>query len=124
MPKASIVIYQEKNGKVPLLDWLDSLSKRARVKCIEKVGRLQIFGHELRRPDCDYLTEGIYELRARAGNVNYRILYAFTARDIVLLSHGLTKQKKVPKSEIERAVKNLGKYRRNPEKHIFEGQIK
>ncbi len=124
MPKTKIMIYQESEGIVPLLDWLDNLSKRAKVKCIEKIERLQTFGHELRRPDCDYLIEGIYELRARARNVNCRILYAFTGKDIVLLSHGFTKQKKVPKSEIERAVKNLYKYRRNPQKHIFEEEIK
>jgi len=124
MPKTDIRIYQDADGTVPLLDWLNSLSKRARIKCIEKIGRLQALGHELRRPDCDYLTEGIYELRARAGNVNCRILYAFTGKHIVLLSHGLTKLKKVPKKDIERAVKNLAKYKRNPQKHIFEGEIK
>lgn len=109
---------------MPLCDWLDSLSKRGKVKCIEKIERLQALGHELRRPDCDYLTEGIYELSATAGNANYRILYAFTGKDVVLLSHGLTKKKKVPKREIERAAKNLAEYRRNPQNHTFEGEIR
>ena len=74
MTKTRIIIYQDFKGTAPLLEWLDGIPKKAMIKCVEKIDRLANYGHTLRRPDCDYLTDGIYELRARAGNVNYRIL--------------------------------------------------
>ena len=114
MTKTRIIIYQDFKGTAPLLEWLDNIPKKARIKCIEKIDRLANYGHTLRRPDCDFLTNGIYELRARAGKVNYRIFYAFAGKQIVLLSHGSTKEKKVERKEIERAIRNLASYRQNP----------
>ena len=93
MPKTKVFIYQEKAGKVPLLEWLDGLSSKIRYKCIAAVELLSEKGNELRRPYCDYLEQGIYELRVRRGNVHYRILYAFVGENIVLLSHGCIKER-------------------------------
>ena len=123
MPKADIRIYQETDGTVPLLDWLDDLPDKAKDKCIAVISRLADFGNQLRRPDCDYLKDGIYELRARTGNVNYRILYGFAGRQIVLLSHGCTKEKKVPNKEINRAIENLRRYKHNPTAHTYRENI-
>jgi len=120
MPKTEIIIYRKANGTVPLLDWLDSLPDRARQNCIVKIERLRVLGFELRRPDCDYLQDGIYELRARHGTVNYRVLYAFAGRNIVLLSHGCTKERTVPKKEVERAIENFAQFKNNPDKYSCE----
>ncbi len=75
MPKTEVIAYREGNGSVPLLDWLEGLSQKARRKCLVKIEMLVELGHELRRPHCDLLERGIWELRARAGHVQYRILY-------------------------------------------------
>lgn len=123
MSKTQVIIYQQGNGKIPLLDWLDSLPKKAKVKCIEKIERLAEFGHKLRRPHCDYLENGIYELRAKSGNVNYRILYAFAGRKIALLSHGLTKEKTIPKKDIVKAVSNFKRYKQNPQKYTYSERV-
>jgi DNA-binding XRE family transcriptional regulator len=48
-------------------------------KCAVRIRRLADLGHELRRPEADLLRDGICELRARLGTVNYRILYFFMA---------------------------------------------
>ena len=123
MPQTEIRIYQEIDGTVPLLDWLDDLPDKAKDKCVAVISRLADFGNQLRRPDCDYLSDGIYELRARVGNVNYRILYGFAGKQIVLLSHGCTKKKKVPAKEINRAIDNLNTYKQNPESHTYVENI-
>ena len=122
MPKTDIRVYQDADGTAPLLDWLDSLPNKAKDKCGAVIGRLADFGNQLRRPDCDYLANGIYELRARAGNVNYRIFYSFAGKQIVLLSHGCTKEKKVPTEEIKRAIENLRNYKENPKTHTYKGK--
>src|ERR1019366_4808136 len=53
-------------------------------------------GHELRRPIADILRDEIYELRPSHRGVQYRILYFFRDRDVVVLSHGIMKRQKVP----------------------------
>ncbi len=121
--KTRIVIFRDVKNNAPLIEWLKRQPIRARNKCIAKIERLSWMGHKLRRPDCDYLTEGIYELRARDGNVNYRILYGFVGRSVVLLSHGCTKEREIPKREINRAIRNLERFNKNPEKHSFEFEI-
>jgi phage-related protein len=121
MTKTRIIIYQDLRGNVLLLDWLGGLPKRDRAKCVEKIERLANYGHMLRRPDCDYLADGVYELRARAGNVNYRMLYAFVGKQIILLSHGCTKEDKLDRKEIDRAIINLASYRQNPDRHAYKG---
>ena len=76
-------------------------------------------GHELRRPRADMLRDGVYELRARVGTVNYRILYGFVGKDVALLAAGLTKEKKVPAREIDQAAARIELYKTDPEKFRF-----
>lgn len=123
MAKTEVVIYQEQEGQVPLLSWLDSLPSIAQDKCIVLVEKLAEMGYELRRPHCDILRDGIYELRARYRNVHYRILYAFIGQNIVLLSHGFTKEKKVPNTEINRAIRNRDNYIQDSEAHTYIGEL-
>jgi hypothetical protein len=75
VPRTVVITFREADGSVPLLDWLDGLSQVAREKCLVKIEMLAESGHELRRPHCDLLERGIWELRARAGHVQYGILY-------------------------------------------------
>ena len=114
MPKTEVNIYREANGEVPLLDWMDLLPRKIQDKFTQRIESLERNGHELRRPICDFLRDGVYELRVRRGRVNYRVLYGFVGQNIVLLSHGCTKKKEVPEKEIELAIKNLINYSKNP----------
>lgn len=63
------------------------------------------------------LGDGINELRASSGRVNYRLLYFFHGRDIAIVAHGLTKERAVPKIDIERAVERKRRYEQEPERH-------
>jgi len=124
MIKTTIVIYKEADGAVPLKDWLGQQPDKVQDKCLATVKTLAEFGNQLRRPVADYLRDGIYELRVRYGHVNYRMLYAFCGKSIVLLSHGLTKEAAIPAKEIERAIRNLSRYRQSPKIHTFQGSVK
>jgi len=124
MPKTDIVIYQNKNGSVPLLEWFDDLPQKAVDKCIVKIELLEESGYDLRRPHCDSLEEGIYELRAKLKRVNYRILYFFEGKNAVIVSHGCTKEKKVPKSEINKAIRHRNNYIQNPGAHTYKGALR
>ncbi len=77
MPKSRVVIYREEDGSAPFVDWFTELPVYARDKVLVRIERLREPGHELRRPEADLLRDGIYELRATARGVHYRVLYFF-----------------------------------------------
>lgn len=126
MPACHVAFYQEKDGEVPVLDWLKMLRNtdpKAFTKCRAALARLASLGHELRRPEADLLRDGIHELRIRKGSVNYRLLYFFHQRTIAVVAHGLTKEDSVPPAEINRAIVRKSAYTANPSAHTFNGVI-
>ena len=98
-------------------DWLDDIPKKAQAKCLVKLGRLEALGHELRRPEADYLRDDIYELRVRFKSMNYRMLYFFHGRTAVVVSHGIIKEKQVPPREIDVAVRRKRLFEADPKAH-------
>jgi hypothetical protein len=119
MARVRVVLYQEDDGSVPLLAWLDGLKAKAVAKCRVKIERLAEFGNALRRPEADFLRDGIYELRVGLRGINYRMLYFFHGRTAAVLSHGLVKGRVVPSKEIDRAVERKRKFEEAPEKHTY-----
>lgn len=122
MPLTQVYFYQEAPDDVPVLDWLDAQGRqdeRIEEKCRAAIERLRALGYELRRPEADLLRDGIYELRVRFRNVNYRILYFYHGRNVALLASGLTKEKRVPPAEIDRAIERKRRYEADPEAHVY-----
>jgi phage-related protein len=103
-----------------MLEWLDDLPRKALDKCRIRIERLRELGHELRRPEADYLRDGIYELRVRLGTVNYRMLYFFHEDVAAVISHGVVKEKQVPPKEINRAVTAMERFAQNPRRHTYQ----
>mgnify|MGYP001596874941 CR=1 FL=1 len=120
MPKADLVLFREEDESVPLADWLDTLPKKAQAKCVGALRRLELLGHELRRPEADYLRDDIFELRVGLQGVNYRMLYFFHGRTVIVVSHGLTKERAVPPKEIDRAVERRKRFIADPKYHAFK----
>ena len=119
MPQTEVVLYQEEDGKVPLVDWLDALPDEAHDRCLARLALLEEKGHELRRPHAENLGGGLYELRIKFYRVNYRILYFFHGRTVAVASHGLAKAGKLPLAEVERAREHRRKFQGNPDRHTF-----
>jgi len=126
VPEITVVFFKDDRGNVPVFEWLQKLwrtDRRGFAKCVARVQRLAELGHELRRPEADYLRDGIYELRARRGTVNYRILYFFHGQTLVVLASALTKEKEVPNAEIGRALRRKHSFEEDPDGHTFEQEI-
>jgi phage-related protein len=121
MAKTSVVFYQEDPNNVPVLKWLDRLPLKVQDKCRVRIERLRDLGHELRRPEADYLRDGIYELRIGFTGMNYRILYFFYGQIAAVLSHGLVKEREVPARDIEEAVRRRRRFETNPKRHTYKG---
>lgn len=116
-----VIIYRDRDGKAPLIDWFETLTPKARTKCRVRLERLAEMGHELRRPEADYLRDRIHELRAKHDGVNYRMLYFFHGREAVVVSHGIMKQRdNVPNAEIEIAIQRMRAFMKDPKAHTYE----
>lgn len=122
MPRIDIILFAEKDGTCPLLEWMDHLPPKAQDKCYVKVERLAEKGHELRRPEADLLRDKIYELRVIHQGIQYRILYFFHEA-VCVISHGfIKKQAEVPDTEIDLALKHMYQFAKEPRIHTFEGE--
>jgi hypothetical protein len=117
MPLTRLLLYREDDGTLPLIDWLQKQQPKVIAKCRVSLGRLSELGYELRRPEADYLRDDIYELRVGMRGQNYRMLYFFYGRDVVVVSHGLTKEAAVPAMEIDRAINRRNKFLASPTQH-------
>ena len=117
MPPVEVVFFRKDEKTVPVRDWLESIPTKAQAKCLAKLGRLEQIGHELRRPEAEYLRDDIYELRVRLQRVNYRMLYFFHGRTAAVVSHGVVKEKEVPAKEIDLAVTRKRLFEADPRAH-------
>ncbi len=113
-------LYREEDGSCPFIEWFDKLPEKVQDKRYLRLERLEEMGHELRRPEADFLRDGIYELRVSLGGVHHRILYFFHGAMAAVVSHGLVKERVVPPKEIDRAVERKNRFEANPSKHTYE----
>lgn len=114
-----VVFFSEKDGTVPVLAWMDALQSKVQDKCLVKIERLEEMGHELRRPEADYLRDDIHELRIAFRSIQYRILYFFHGGLAVLLQ-GLQKENEIPPREIEIAIRRKELFIADPQMHTYE----
>lgn len=117
-----MVFYKDNKG-CPVLEWINELDKRTFAKTYVRLQRLKELGHLLRRPEADYLRDGIYELRWKIGHINFRILYGFNGKELIILLNGLTKEKEIPDREIECALTRLNLFKQNPKAHTYEESL-
>lgn len=127
MPAIKVVFYQESEDDSPIIDWLRKMRKKdpkGFLNCLARVEQLKASGYELRRPAADYLKDGIYELRAKHRNVQYRLLYFFHGENVAVIDHGIIKeQSAVPPADLKRALNRKEKFEQNPTQHTYEGVI-
>jgi len=119
LPRVEVFYFHE-GDTIPLIQWLDDLPVKAQDKCQVRLQRLEELGHELRRPEADYLRDDIYELRASYQGVHYRMLYFFHGRTAVVVSHGIIREQQVPPRDIDLAMKRKERFESNPEGHAFK----
>lgn len=121
MPVTDVLIYRELDGTVPFLEFLDGLGVRARDRVLAKLFLLGQLGHELRRPAADYIAgTDLYELRIKDYRINYRVLYFFHGQTAAVVSHGLSKEDRVPDREISLATRRMTQFKASPERHTYD----
>lgn len=99
--------FAEINGRVPMIEFLESLSLKERAKIfayIDKLVELKNSGMQPKENLSKYLEDGIFELRVSFENRISRSFYFYASEKTIIFTHGFfKKEQKTPKNEIERA---------------------
>lgn len=117
----TILFYRE-GDEVLVLDWLDEFDQRTRRPVILAIERLAQLGHEARPPLVKHIGGNIYELRLMVGRVNFRILFFWDRLTAAVMVVGLTKEKDLPNTEVERARERKRRYEADPANHYIEAE--
>ena len=107
-----VLFYEGDDGNCPVDDFLDGLAVNIRAKVEKWMEKLEEEGPNLPRPYADLLRDKIRELRINFGTNNYRILYFFNGKEIVMTHAFVKKTRGVPDAEIERAKIMMKDYKR------------
>ena len=98
-----IEFYKMKDGKEPVVDFLDSLDDKTAAKLVGLMEVLEEKGTELRMPYSEYLDDGIFELRCKQGS-NITVLYFFYIGKKIIATNGFVKKtQKTPPKELKLA---------------------
>ena len=122
MPAIEVRAFRKSATDVPLMLWLEQAKKRDRKAydmCLYRILRLSRLGYQINqnRSESAYLEDGIYELRIKSKRVNYRILYWFHDNKFACLSHGFTKEARIPPEHIAAALKHKSLVEADPERY-------
>lgn len=98
-----ISFYETTRGESFTEDFTISLSVRVRAKIARWLKMLEEYGPDLPRPFADIIKGPIRELRIVFGSNEYRFLYFFSRKNIIITHGFIKKTDKVPQNEIERA---------------------
>lgn len=118
-----IIIYEDAHGHSELGEFLDDLTqsapanKNARIQLkqiVAYVELLKTWGTRLPSSITKHLKDDLWELRPGSNRVLY---FYFCDETFVLLHHFRKKTQKTPKSEIEKAEREMSDYKRRKGEH-------
>ncbi len=98
-----VIFYQTAQGRCPAEDFLLSLPVKARAKVSKWIEKLEDYGPDLPRPYADVVRGKIRELRVIFASAQYRFLYFFHNRYIVITDGFSKKTDRIPENEIQKA---------------------
>src|ERR1700758_492782 len=93
--------FEDADGNVPVLEFLDGLPEKKRAKLLAVVKKLKEYGPTLPFPYSSQVEGKLRELRTQMGKTRLRILYFGDAKQVFQLLHGVVKNtKKLEESDI------------------------
>ncbi len=110
-PTWTVESYQDRRGRRPVEDWLDTLELKDRARVNWMIALLENHGTRLGMPYSRHLRGRVWELRVSAGRRDYRILYAAVHGRRFILLHAFSKQSaKTPARDLAMAEQRLSEF--------------
>lgn len=107
-----IKFYHLKNGKCPVVEYLDTLADKQVEKVffvLDLIEKIDIVPRKFFKKL--EATDDIWEVRVQYGNNIFRLFGFFDSKDLVVLNHAFTKKtKKISKKEIKKAEQRKKDY--------------
>ena len=108
--KYQVLFYETARGECPAEEFLRVLPIKIRAKVAKWIEKLEERGPDLPRPYADVVAGKIRELRVIFASRQYRFLYFFYKRDVVITHGFIKKTDKVPENEIKRAEARMADF--------------
>jgi len=106
-----IEFFKLKNGRAPVLEYLEELDERYRAKVVAHIELLREKGGHLYEPYAKHIKGPLWELRIDFGRLASRIFYLLGPQKMIVLLHAFMKKtQKTPRREIETALRYLIEY--------------
>lgn len=95
--------YKTSSGKMPVREWLLSLSKDDRIEIGGDIANVE-YHWPVGPPTCKPIGDGMFEVRSRISNGRIARVLFFTKSDQMYLLHGFIKKTtKIPKRDLDLA---------------------
>lgn len=98
-----VLFYRSPRGECFAEAFLNKLPQKVRGKILRWIEALETHGPNLPRPYADVVRGKIRELRIAFGSNQYRLLYFFAGKQMIITHGFLKKTGPVPVQELERA---------------------
>ena len=98
-----VEFYKDRKERCFTTEFLNELQTKVRAKVVKWIEKLEKEGPNLPRPYADIIRGKIRELRVSFGSSEYRFLYFFFDKRIIITLGFLKKTDRIPEGEIERA---------------------
>ena len=97
-----IEYYEIGRGKCPVQEFIDYRDNRAKAKIARTIDLLEKFGIHLGMPYVKHVEGELWELRARVGTNQYRIIYFLFTGKVFVLLHGFVKKSgRIPERDLK-----------------------
>ena len=107
----TIEYYAEESGFVPVRAFFQTLDEQAYARCLWSLQQVKALNIQARAPLVKHIDGKIWEIREESNTNIYRILYFFYTGKRIVLLHGFAKKtSKLPRKELDIALKRLADY--------------
>lgn len=106
--KWEIEYYTNPDGKSPIKDFIDGLPLKAKARMIKTLDLLESYGIQMGEPHMKNVARKLWELRVKAKEGIFRFFFTVKKNRIIILLHGFQKKsEKIPKRELDVALKRM-----------------
>lgn len=111
--KWNVIPYETESGKVPVMEFLDTLPQKHQEKAFRTIDLLRDRGTYLPMPHAKQISGELWELRTQFSSDISRVFYFAHTKNTFVLLHGFAKKtQKTPGREIIRAQRYLEDWKR------------
>ena len=105
-----VIFYTTPKGECPTDSFLDGLPVKIRAKVEKWMEQLERLGPDLPRPYADTVSGKIRELRVVFGSNQYRFLYFFYGKKVIITHGFMKKTDRLPTQEIDTAERVMHEF--------------